>query len=129
MRSLCASLFAVLIAVSAARSEALPDTSIMTIYGNSGHYAVAAHPDGIHAVTAGFDGTVRIWNLVTGSLERILPGHRGMAYSVAISADGLTLVSGGLRLHHPNPAVPHRQPAPHHRRGISCAEPRTHAER
>jgi len=96
MRALYASLFAILVTAAAARSQALPDTSVMTIYGNPGHYAVAAHPDGIHAIAASTDGSVRLWNIVTGALERILTEHRGIAYAVAVSSDGGMIVSGGM---------------------------------
>ncbi|OQB42787.1 MAG: WD domain, G-beta repeat [Candidatus Latescibacteria bacterium ADurb.Bin168] len=95
MRSLCASLFVILMFATGAKSQALPDTSVMTIHGNPEHYAVAAHPDGVHAVTASTDGSIRIWNIATGALERVLTGHTATAYSVAITPDGTTIVSGG----------------------------------
>jgi WD40 repeat protein len=81
--------------VSRASGQGLPNTPTMTIYGNPGYYAVAAYPDGNHAVTAGTDGSLRIWNLSNGSLERILTGHRGIVYTVAVSSDGASIVSGG----------------------------------
>ncbi|HPU86411.1 MAG TPA: FlgD immunoglobulin-like domain containing protein, partial [Candidatus Latescibacteria bacterium] len=95
MRSLCASLFVILMFATGAKSQALPDTSVMTIHGNPEHYAVAAHPDGVHAVTASTDGSIRIWNIATGTLERVLAGHTATAYAVAITPDGTTIVSGG----------------------------------
>ena len=33
--------------------------------------AIAYHPDGTHLASAGYDGTVRIWDPTTGVCERI----------------------------------------------------------
>ena len=39
---------------------------------------------------------IRLWNVRTGRLLRILTGHRGIVYSVSFSPDGKTLASGGF---------------------------------
>ena len=40
------------------------------------------------------DNTVRLWDVVTGELQRTLTGHTGEVLSVRFSADGQTLASG-----------------------------------
>jgi WD40 repeat protein len=56
---------------------------------------VAISADGSRAVSAGDDGTVRMWDLTTGTGIGKLEGHIGPARGVAISADGSLAVSGG----------------------------------
>jgi WD40 repeat protein/serine/threonine protein kinase len=76
--------------------------------------SVALSPDGKLAYSAGgadiregrrwdHDGTdfdVRVWNVETGEPLRPLKGHTGIVWSLAVSADGRLLLSGG------NDAVP-----------------------
>lgn len=55
---------------------------------------MALAPDG-KTVAVGSYGTVVLWNLETGTLQKILTGHRGIVHSVCFVADGHKLVSGG----------------------------------
>jgi YD repeat-containing protein len=53
-----------------------------------------------YLVTGSLDRTVRVWELATGRLLKILrppigEGHEGKIYSVAISPDGKTIICGG----------------------------------
>ena len=57
--------------------------------------AVAVSADGRTAVSGGYDGTVRVWDLTGTAPPRLLPGHTGWVRAVAVSADGQTAVSGG----------------------------------
>ena len=43
------------------------------------------------------DRTVKIWDIVSGKLKYTLEGHSGSVTSVAISYDGLTVVSGSCK--------------------------------
>jgi WD40 repeat protein/uncharacterized caspase-like protein len=57
-------------------------------------YSIAFSPDGAH-IAAGYNNNIiRIWNIKTGSMEKILTGHTGAVWSVAYSPDGKILVSG-----------------------------------
>jgi WD40 repeat protein/DNA-binding winged helix-turn-helix (wHTH) protein len=46
-------------------------------------------------VSAGDDGTVRIWEASTGAQVAIAEGHRGPVQSLSCSSDGRSIVSGG----------------------------------
>ena len=57
--------------------------------------AVAFGPDGKYGVSAGDDGTIRVWDLATGRTRTILKGHDGGVQDVAVSPDGKLIASGG----------------------------------
>jgi WD40 repeat protein len=50
-------------------------------------------PDGRHAVTAGKDGVLRVWDVATGDEELVLRGHAGPVTAVQFSPDGRHVVS------------------------------------
>ncbi len=56
---------------------------------------LAYHPDGRHLATAGFDRSVRIWQVDSGTEVRALEGHLAPVTTVAFSPDGERLVSAG----------------------------------
>jgi WD40 repeat protein/tetratricopeptide (TPR) repeat protein len=61
---------------------------------------IAFAPDGKWLITAGLDGTARIWDTATRQLIRSL-SHNGLVWSVAVSPDGTMIVTageGGIRL-------------------------------
>lgn len=47
-----------------------------------------------HFVSGNSDGTISVWNLASGGLEKTLRGHGDAVNAVALSPDGQTLVSG-----------------------------------
>ena len=59
-------------------------------------WQVVFSPAGELLVSAGGDGTVRLWSMETRELLSTLDAHSGGAACVAFSPDGRTLVSGGL---------------------------------
>lgn len=57
--------------------------------------AVAASPVSGHAISAGKDGMVWLWNVETGQPIDRLTGHTGAVHCVAFSRDGRLAISGG----------------------------------
>jgi hypothetical protein len=56
---------------------------------------VAFSPDGKRALSGGDDGTLRLWDVVSGKELRRFEGHREAVTAVAFSADGRLAASGG----------------------------------
>lgn len=61
--------------------------------------AVAYHPQGDMIASAGWDDTVRLWDVGTGEVIHTLRGHRSHVMSVAFSSDGAWLLSGAYDRH------------------------------
>jgi WD domain, G-beta repeat len=57
---------------------------------------VAITADGVHAVSASLDKTVKVWELKTGTLLHSLNGHGESVQAVAITVDGTQAVSYNL---------------------------------
>jgi len=52
-------------------------------------------PDGARIVSAGSDGTVRVWSSDGGNENLVLNGHEGRVWSAQFSPDGAQIVSAG----------------------------------
>ena len=50
--------------------------------------------DGRRVATAGADGTVRVWDVASGRLERVMRGHTQIVSSVQFSPDGTRVLTG-----------------------------------
>jgi WD40 repeat protein len=75
-----------------------PDRTKAEIIPQFGHSAevssVAYPPNGKVALSASFDGTLKLWDLATGRGSRALEGHSDLVTSVVFSSDGRSALSG-----------------------------------
>ena len=65
------------------------------LVGHSEHVCAVAFVDADHAVSAGYDKFVRLWDLRTAKVVRTFTGHDRAIYGLAVSPDGKRLISGG----------------------------------
>jgi WD40 repeat protein len=96
---------------SHATTMAVVGTRIMAGYGTHvfghGHSfdvpggvdRIALSPDRRQLATADADGTVRLFDVQTGKLRRVLHGHHGPVTDVTFSSDGRLLASSGRDTH------------------------------
>lgn len=52
-------------------------------------------PSGAQALTAGSEGTAKLWDVASGKLIRVFDGHKGIIFSAVFSADGAHVLTGG----------------------------------
>ncbi|MBT3381789.1 MAG: WD40 repeat domain-containing protein [Lentisphaerae bacterium] len=55
---------------------------------------VAYLPDGQHVVSGSVDGTLRVWDTVSGTTTRVITGAKLGAHAVAVSPDGHRVAAG-----------------------------------
>ena len=74
--------------------EVATSRALMLLPTASRVYSVSFSPDGATLASGALDGTVRLWDVVTGEPIATLEGHTDAVYSVSFSPDGATLASG-----------------------------------
>ncbi len=77
-----------------ANLERANEGALRTLAGHSNWVtAVAIAPDGLTAISASRDHTLKIWDTQTGRELKTLTGHSDRVNAVAIAPDGLTAIS------------------------------------
>ncbi|MCA9194348.1 MAG: protein kinase [Planctomycetales bacterium] len=70
--------------------------SDVVCWGHTDHvHAVAYMPDGTRVVSACGDGTIKLWNAITGQELGRFEGHENAVFGLAVSPDGTQIASGG----------------------------------
>jgi WD40 repeat protein/DNA-binding SARP family transcriptional activator len=78
------------------RQATLQMQTLAILRGHQGRVTRASFaPDGRRAVSAGTDGTVRIWDLRRTRPVWTIPGHDGTVYQAVFSQDGARIASAG----------------------------------
>jgi RNA polymerase sigma factor (sigma-70 family) len=73
----------------------VPRTERAALVGHDGGvFSIALSADGKRAATASGDGTVKLWDTVSGQEQATLRGHADWVKAVAIAPNGQTLASG-----------------------------------
>jgi WD40 repeat protein len=89
--------FAVLTTAAYAQTATQPERLKHTLAGHSGPVrAVAFSPDSKTLVSVDWDGTLILWNALTGEVKRSIKNDRERYRDVAFSPDGQTVISGSL---------------------------------
>jgi WD40 repeat protein len=87
--------FAVLTTAAYAQTATQPERLKHTLAGHSGPVrAVEFSPDGQALVSVDRDGTLILWNALTGEIKRSIKSDREIFRDVAFSPDGQTVISG-----------------------------------
>jgi WD40 repeat protein len=56
--------------------------------------AVSVFPDKLRMITGSYDRTLRLWDLDTGAVLKIMEGHRSLVVRLRVSRDGQFIASG-----------------------------------
>ena len=76
--------------------EVATSRALMLMPTASGVSSVSFSPDGATLASGAWDGTVQLWDVVTGEPIATLGGRESSGSSVSFSPDGATLASGAL---------------------------------
>ncbi len=68
---------------------------IRTLKGHSSSVkAIAFSPDGKQIASGSYDDTIKLWDAITGDLQKTLAGHLDSVQAIAFSLDGKQIASG-----------------------------------
>jgi WD40 repeat protein len=69
--------------------------SVSTLYDDAEVSYLVLSPDNLKIVSCACNTNIKIWDIKTSKLLRILTGHENRVYCVAISYSGHRIISGG----------------------------------
>ena len=73
--------------------DAAPYKEVALLTGRYDVMSVSFSPDGRMLASADWNGTIRLWDVATGTHKKTLSGHTNLVTSVSFSPDGRTLAS------------------------------------
>ena len=92
---ICLAIMAFALAADEAFAEDRPKVEIVPQMQHSGVVdEIAFTPDGRRAVSASWDGSLKIWEVGTGRLLRTIYGGAGGFFSLALTPDGTRMLAG-----------------------------------
>jgi len=71
------------------------DLTLVSTFLSDDTVRAVFNPDGTRLASASNDGTIRLWDRVTGGLLFVLQGHEDLVHDIAFSPDGTRLIAEG----------------------------------
>jgi WD40 repeat protein len=73
----------------------LAERKMRSLDGHTNHiYGIAFHPDGKYAISASYDQSVKLWDIISGQCVLTLKEFSGELYTISITNNGKRIIAG-----------------------------------